>query len=74
MGGGIPVRSTRIPAKAGPFLSYKHSIPLCRDDIMLRLQIVPGEIVRDGVFAGNENVSTFSKPSRPGKHPVPPTI
>ena len=42
---GIPVRSTGIPAKAGQFLSYKHSVPLCRDDIMLTLQIVPGEIV-----------------------------
>ena len=27
------------------FLSYKHIVPLCRDDIMLTLQIVPGEIV-----------------------------
>ena len=42
---GIPVRSTGILAKAGEFLSYKHSVPLCRDDIMLTLQIVPGEIV-----------------------------
>ena len=42
---GIPVRSTGIPAKAGQFLSYKHSVPLCRDDIMLTLQIVLGEIV-----------------------------
>ena len=40
----IPVRSTGIPAKAGQFLSYKHFVPLCRDDIMLTLQIVPGEI------------------------------
>ena len=38
----IPVRSTGIPAKAGQFLSYKHSVPLCRDDIMLTLQIAPG--------------------------------
>ena len=42
---GIPVRSTGIPAKAGQFLSYKRSVPLCRDDIMLTLQIIPGEIV-----------------------------
>ena len=40
---GILVRSTGIPAKAGQFLSYKYSVPLCRDDIMLSLQIVPGE-------------------------------
>ena len=32
---GIPVRSTGIPAKAGQFLSYKHSVPLCRDDTKL---------------------------------------
>ena len=30
-----------IPAKTRQFLSYKHSVPLCRDDIMLSLQIVP---------------------------------
>ena len=42
---GITVRSTGIPTKAGQFLSYKHSVPLRRDDIMLTLQIVPGEIV-----------------------------
>ena len=41
---GIPVRSTRIPAKAGQFLSYKQSVPLSWDDIMLTLQIVSGEI------------------------------
>ena len=40
----LPVRSTGIPAKVGQFLSYKHSIPLYWDDIMLTLQIVPGEI------------------------------
>ena len=34
-----------IPAKARQFLSYKHSVPLCPDDIMLALKIVPGEIV-----------------------------
>ena len=34
------------PGKAGQFLSYKHSVPLRRDDIMLTLQIVPGEIVQ----------------------------
>ena len=45
---GIPVRSTGIPAKAGQFLSYKRSVPLCQDDIMLTLQIVPGEIVPGG--------------------------
>ena len=39
---GTPVRSTRTPAKAGQFLSYKHSVPLCRNDIMLTLQIVLG--------------------------------
>ena len=49
---GIPVRSTGIAAKAGPFLSYKHSIPLCRDDIMLGLQIVPGEIVQGEIVRG----------------------
>ena len=42
---GIPVRSTEIPAKAGQFLSHKHFVPLSPDDIMLTLQIVPGEIV-----------------------------
>ena len=42
---GIPVRSTGTLAKVGQFLSCKHSVPLCRDDIMLTLQIVPGEIV-----------------------------
>ena len=42
---GIPIRSTGFPGKAGQFLSYKHSAPPCRDDIMLSLQIVPGEIV-----------------------------
>ena len=42
---GVPVRSTGIPEKAGQFLSCKHSVPLCRDDIMLTLQIVLGEIV-----------------------------
>ena len=31
--------------KVGQFLSYKHFLPLCRDDIMLILRIVPGEIV-----------------------------
>ena len=31
---GIPVRTTEIPAKTRQFLSYKHSVPLCRDDIM----------------------------------------
>ena len=41
----IPSRQSGIPAKAGQFLSYKHSVPLCRDNIMLTLQIVPGEIV-----------------------------
>ena len=46
---GIPVRSTGILAKAGEFLSYKHSVPLCRDDIMLTLQIVLGEIVPAGI-------------------------
>ena len=29
------------PGKAGQFLTCKHSVPLCRDDIMLTLQIVP---------------------------------
>ena len=42
---GIPVRSTGIPGKAAQFLSCKHSVPLCRGDMMLTLQIVPGEIV-----------------------------
>ena len=41
---GFSSRQTGIPAKAGKFLSYKHSVPLCRDDIMLALQIVPSEI------------------------------
>ena len=41
----VPSRQSGIPAKAGQFLSYKRSVPLCRDDIMLTLQIVPGEIV-----------------------------
>ena len=59
---GIPVRSTEIPAKAGQFLLYKHSVPLCRDDIMLTLQIV----------AGKNNPGW--KASRPGEHPVPPPI
>ena len=40
-----PSSLKQVPAKAGQFLSYKHSVPLCRDDIMLTLQIVPGEIV-----------------------------
>ena len=39
----IPVeRSTGIPAKAGQFLSCKHTVSLCRDDIMLTFQIVLG--------------------------------
>ena len=33
------------PAKAGQFLSYKHSVPLCRADIMLTFKTIPGEIV-----------------------------
>ena len=41
----LPGRFSSRPGKAGQFLSYKHSVPLCRDDIMLTLQIVPGEIV-----------------------------
>ena len=41
----VPSRQKGILGKAGQFLSYKHSVPLCRDDIMLSLQIVPGEIV-----------------------------
>ena len=42
-----PVRSTRIPVKAGKSLSYKHSVPLRQYDIMVTLKIVPGEIVPD---------------------------
>ena len=42
---GIPVRSTGIPAKTRQFLSYKRSVPLCLDDIMLTLQIVPGRYI-----------------------------
>ena len=42
---GIPIRSTGIRAKVGQFLSYKHSVPLSWDGIMLSLQIVSGEIV-----------------------------
>ena len=38
------IRSIRS-TKAEQFLSCKHSVPLYRDDIMLTLQIVPGEIV-----------------------------
>ena len=41
----LPGRFSSRPGKTGQFLSYKHSVPLCRDDIMLTLQIVPGEIV-----------------------------
>ena len=47
----IRVHSTKIPAETRQFLSYKHAekslgtrlgcVPLCRDDIMLSLQIVP---------------------------------
>ena len=40
--GRFSSRQTGIPAKAGQFLSYKHSVPLCRDDIMLTSQIAPG--------------------------------
>ena len=40
----FPVRSTLIPAKAGQFSSCKHPVPLCRDNIMLTVQIDPGEI------------------------------
>lgn len=36
---------TRIPAKVGQLVSCKHCVPLCRDDIMLALQIVSGENV-----------------------------
>ena len=32
------VRSTRILAKAGQFLSCKHSVPLFQDDFTLNLQ------------------------------------
>ena len=31
--------------KSAQFLAYKHTVPLCRDDIILSLEIVPGEIV-----------------------------
>ena len=65
---GVPVPSTGLPAKAGQFLSCKHTVPLCRDDIMT-LQIVPGRnIQRDEKRPIPANV-----PSRlPYKQPLGP--
>ena len=40
-----PGSLNRDPVKARQFVSYKHSILLCWDDIMPTLQIAPGEIV-----------------------------
>ena len=60
----VPVPSTGIPAKAGQFLSCKHSIPLCQDDIMLTLQ---------SVEPGMKNVPS-RQTSCPGKRPVPANV
>ena len=54
------------------FLTYKHSVRLSRDDIMLTWQIVPGEIVPDRNM--HYHVNPGSTAPCPGKHPVPPTI
>ena len=74
----VPSWQTEIPAKAGQFLSCKHSVPLCRGDIMLSLQSVrrvkSSRIETFSCKPGMKNVPSRPVPSRPGKHPVPPTI
>ena len=57
----VPSRQSGIPVKAGQFLSYKHSVQLCRDDIMLTLQIKSR--------VKSSRVETFS--CKPGVKSVP---
>ena len=54
------------------FLTYKHSVRFYRDDIMLTLQIVPGEIVPGKNM--HSHVNPGSKAPLPGKRPLPPPI
>ena len=66
---GIPVRSTGIPAKAGQFLSYKHSVPLCRDNIMWVCKLSRGKSSRLETFSCKPGLKNV--PSRlPYKQPL----